>query len=139
MDDIYTLANTGEQIDEADEKSLTMADYVIEQGTSGIWTYEKYHSGAVKMWARQEPQNLAVTTEKGSAFASNLLSYAYPFNVYDATCVASAGYGSTSTHFPWITNVLPWQTKVEFYIECATSVTFPYVIISLTVRGRWKE
>lgn len=28
-------------------------DYIVEQGTSGIWTYRKYHSGVVECWGEQ--------------------------------------------------------------------------------------
>lgn len=28
------------------------ADFITEQGTSGMWTYEKYNSGKVKMWGK---------------------------------------------------------------------------------------
>ena len=31
-----------------------VADFVVEQGTSGIWTYEKMNSGIVKIWGEYE-------------------------------------------------------------------------------------
>jgi hypothetical protein len=51
MDDIYTLNNTGAQIDEANEKGLATADYIIQQGVNGIWTYRKWNSGMAECWA----------------------------------------------------------------------------------------
>lgn len=116
----------------------SVSDYILQRGTGGIWTYEKWKSGIAKVWAREQLTNEPVETAKGSCYSSDLLSYNYPFPIYDAVCFGSAGYGATSSHFPWISNVVPLEGRIEFYIECASSVTFPSLIVSLCVIGRWK-
>lgn len=37
-------------VKEIAEKLGLIADYVVEQGTSGIWTYEKWNSGKAVCW-----------------------------------------------------------------------------------------
>ena len=46
----YTLGYTGAEIDEKLSKVDTIADYIVEQGTSGIWTYRKWNSGVAECW-----------------------------------------------------------------------------------------
>lgn len=45
---------TVEQLDQSVSTTENMADYVIVQGTKGIWTYQKWHSGIVKCWGKKE-------------------------------------------------------------------------------------
>ena len=50
MDD-YTLNSTGAQVDAAAQQVAATADYVVEQGISGIWTYRKWNSGIAECWS----------------------------------------------------------------------------------------
>lgn len=43
-------------------------DYIVEQGTSGMWTYEKYNSGKVKMWGQISRSVSAKTVLNVDAF-----------------------------------------------------------------------
>ena len=40
--------------------TLPVADYVVEQGTSGIWTYRKWNSGLAEYWGKE--QNFTLET-----------------------------------------------------------------------------
>ena len=46
----------------------TAADYVVEQGTSGIWTYRKWSSGIAECWGAQSYSNIAVDSAWGGVF-----------------------------------------------------------------------
>jgi hypothetical protein len=63
----YTSIYTGAQIDEAVGKALPMSDCVIEQGTSGIWTYRKWASGIAECWGVQTGLTANLTTQWGSS------------------------------------------------------------------------
>lgn len=59
-------------IDEAWVKDLmtiggVFVDHIIERGTAGIYTYEKYASGTMKVWGVYEFSGVACTTAFGSA------------------------------------------------------------------------
>ena len=60
----------------------TLADYVVEQGTSGIWTYRKWNSGLAECWGTSP--EVTVSSSQWSAWgsvycASNVIpSYYYP-------------------------------------------------------------
>lgn len=34
--------------------TLPVGDYVVEEGTSGIWTYRKWNSGLVEYWGKEQ-------------------------------------------------------------------------------------
>lgn len=54
--------------DESKIDSSSVADFIIEQGVSGIWTYRKWHSGVYEAWHQDE----------------NTAAYSFP-NKYGAT------------------------------------------------------
>jgi len=60
------------------------ADYVIEQGTSGIWTYRKWNSGIAECWGTSEVSNLAITTTWGSLKYGTLSAISFPSNLFNA-------------------------------------------------------
>lgn len=48
------VADSGYYLSPVTVEAIPQADYIVEQGTSGIWTYRKYNSGLVEAWARPE-------------------------------------------------------------------------------------
>ena len=44
-------------------------DYIVEQGTSGIWTYRKWNSGIAECWGRITISGLTTTTNLPFTFA----------------------------------------------------------------------
>ena len=45
-----------------------IADYIVEEGTSGIWTYKKWNSGIVECWGGDTFTNLPVTGAVGTLY-----------------------------------------------------------------------
>lgn len=61
-----------------DEKLDEIADYIVEQGTSGIWTYRKWNSGIAECWGKDnivEP----ITTSYSGVYVGTQQEYNYPF------------------------------------------------------------
>lgn len=56
-----------------------VADFVVEQGTSGIWTYRKWNSGLIDLYYN-EPFDLVIDTEVGS-FWQGTYTFTLPFNL----------------------------------------------------------
>lgn len=50
----------GTRIDE-----LESHDYIVEQGTSGIWKYRKWNSGKSECWGQAESSNISNTAVNG--------------------------------------------------------------------------
>ena len=120
-----------------------MADFVVEQGTSGIWTYRKWNSGIAECWGSQRMLT-ATTSVWGALYASDKVSPVvnYPFtftevpqeNVFCrgesiATIVYSEGSGlgmNTTT------------STGSYKFLRATTMSDAWVRYEYTVIGRWK-
>ena len=61
-------------------------DYVIEQGTSGIWTYRKWHSGMAECWG-MFTEDVAWTTPIGGLYYSGFITKTLPFAMQDLVVV----------------------------------------------------
>ena len=79
------------------------ADYIVSQGTTGSWTWRKWHSGIAEMWAIFEATSLAVNNAWGSVYygtwmgaAANKAGRKYPFAFKDAPVVIATPYSSSS-------------------------------------------
>lgn len=71
----------------------SVMDFVVEQGTSGIWTYRKWSSGIAECWCAVAD----TVTYEGEAFGGYLYhtgDYSYPFNFISAPTVS---YNATFT------------------------------------------
>ena len=70
-----------------------VVDYVVEQGTSGSWTYRKWNSGIAECWCAVAD----TVTYEGAAIGGYLYntgSYSYPLNFISAPTVS---YNATFT------------------------------------------
>ena len=57
-----------------------IADYVVEQGTSGIWTYRKWNSGIAECWGNTTYTQSSNFGAWGNNYISSVISpKAYPF------------------------------------------------------------
>ena len=109
-------------------------DYVVEQGTSGIWTYRKWSSGVAECWG-------SYTTTGGSSTEGSLYwkgtSTAYPSGLFIATPIAEATLQGN-----WIGGILnsDSHSKDSFvgYIWTALNTSSQNFIIQIRATGRWK-
>lgn len=66
---------------------VDVADYVVEQGTTGRWTWRKWASGVAEMWAKFDAPSLTMTsqtwgplyTASWMGLAENKAARQYPF------------------------------------------------------------
>lgn len=111
------------------------ADFVIEQGTSGIWTYEKWASGKVELWGLHSV-TLAIDNPVGNCYRSAIQYAPLPFTVYNMQ------------HFVGCTDLNTWASNGP---GNRNGTTIPYVLwrgaiygsytwyTKIHVIGRWKE
>ena len=132
MKELFT--NIINKIQQIAEKLGLIADYVVEQGTSGIWTYRKWNSGIAECWGHCTG-SYSITTQTGSLFycsdtvalPSGLFSELTAININ-----ARSNYGVVAS-----VNNDTSLSRIGFYLQCATSAsTYCYVFFS--IKGRWK-
>jgi len=73
---------------------LGIADYVVEQGTSGIWTYRKWNSGKSECWGAATT-NSAPTTQDAGGYRTSAVSESFPSGLFTVgpviTCSVQSG------------------------------------------------
>ncbi len=109
------------------------ADYIIEQGTEGIWTYRKWASGMAECWGR----NTSIQTTPWSDLQV-MLDESLPFTFTEVPVINCSGhqYGTASSY---IMHVSASTTIVSAYMQCADPPNDVYVCwFNFRVIGRWK-
>lgn len=114
--------------------ALGVKDYIIEQGISGNWTYQKYASGYADLWWRGTVKPTSYTTV-GSMVYTNIIRLSMPFGVTGNVVVTGTG---DNLHI--LANV-DWSyanKTVSFRMLRAASMTLGDQTVSLRVVGKWK-
>lgn len=114
--------------------ALGVKDYIIEQGTSGNWTYQKYASGYADLWWRGTVTPTSYTAV-GSMVYTNIIRLSMPFGVTGNVVITGTG---DNLHI--LTNV-DWSyanKTVSFRLLRAASMTLGAQIVALRVMGKWK-
>ena len=134
-------AERANAVEIADDWVLVMngqavADFVVEQGDSGIWSYRKWYSGRCELYGYHKT-TLAVKTASGNLYRSESIATTLPFKVYDMTSVVDCG------------DFNAWASSITYRTEDGNP-TISYVIwrgatydatdwyTSIHVTGRWK-
>lgn len=111
-------------------------DYVVAQGTSGIWAYRKWNSGLAELWC-----SLSATHQNGYVLASAEVTY--PISLTSAVC----GIGSLNSYGGNAAGALPWNMKLAYgptacrmWVHSSSGgfATDTTVYGSAYIVGRWK-
>lgn len=111
-----------------------VADFVIEQGTSGIWRYKKWNSGQVELTARTSV-TCPVQTQMSSIYRSEIQSVQLPFTVYKCTPIVTCLDHNTWASSSYINETSNSIGVVIWRGPKYNSYTWN---ISIIVTGRWK-
>lgn len=115
-------------------KALGIKDYIIEQGISGNWTYQKYASGYADLWWRGTVKPTSYTTV-GSMVYTNIISLSMPFGVTGNVVVTGS---VQNLHMICNTDWSYAGKTVSFRMLRAASMTLGNQTVSLRVVGKWK-
>ena len=117
------------------------ADYIVSQGTIGIWTYRKWSSGIAECWGVQSYSTIDVSSEWGSIYESDGRKLAFPSGLFIAApeyCSITYGGGSLAVLSIELLG-LPSESETQtFYLTRATAGTIINVKIQAHTIGRWK-
>lgn len=122
-------------VDSVHNVLMNISDYVVEQGTSGVWTYRKWQSGIAECWAE-------VTHTVGSNYTEGnpvQIKENYPFTFTDTPKVF-VQFTEHATTFGTVTN--GWRDKSELRAIAMPSEALALAGFTFTifcdVKGRWK-
>lgn len=111
-------------------------DYIVDEGTDGIWTYRKWASGVAECWGYVSASSTAMTTHYGSMYYSSLITQAFPsglFMNYPKSLSVQAYDNGNGTYV----SIQTWtKDDVSFYAYGVLSHTISVGYI-FDVKGEW--
>lgn len=111
------------------------ADYIVEQGTSGIWTYRKWNSGIAECWGKATVTPTWVAYPiSGLYYSSPQPTVSYPFNITNALVLVNPT--EVGSNVGWVANVSPYVGSVGFTI--VRNGNTGAATVQLSVKGKWK-
>ena len=118
------------------------SDYIVEKGTSGIWTYEKYNSGFARCYGAQS-DTVSCTTAWGAVYInsgfntySNLPSGLFVGVSGESLTIDSVNASVTTVSMSTF-NLTTEHTSAVQFIRGTSAANIP-VTLYWEVRGRWK-
>lgn len=129
-------------LQESKDYTDARGDYIVEQGTSGIWHYEKRASGIAECWGKTTitatSWNTWGSVYEGNPYLSNL---EFPTDLFIDTpivncVVAQNGLTGGSMYEMGTIN----QTRIHYIVPIrpiATSSSIPYWYL-INAKGLWK-
>ena len=111
-----------------------LADYVVEQGTSGSWTYRKWASGVAECWG-QPSQSVA---SSGTFLGANAFAARFPVPAGLFASVTEVNVNpriGTEYAIPAYINVLDTTISIE---ALSTSSGTQTLSAYISVKGKWK-
>ena len=123
------------------DTSVVGADYVIEQGAEGIWTYRKWESGIVECWGALSCSNIAVDSAWGGVYESTGQRLAFPDGVFASApdyCSITYGGGSEAALSIEIDSEPTASQTQRFYFTRGASATITSAKVQIHAIGRWK-
>ena len=112
-----------------------ITDFVVEQGTTEIWTYRKWYSGIAECWGFWQEEGIAIKEPASGAYRSDSMTKTLPFVFYGTSIIA--GHVSKSMWFgnTWVSS---GTSTLNYAISRATSADSDSCDIRMFIIGKWK-
>lgn len=134
----YISSHSGAQIDSAVSAALAMGDYVVDTGTSGIWSYRKWNSGIAECWLTAGYMTSAVPatmTANGQLYESNTMTVALPSGLFSAT--PNVTIDTQQGGGMWFKCTGETSNTTVVYEMLRTNNTKAAAKLSIQCKGRW--
>lgn len=118
---------------------LVVADYVVEQGVSGNWSWRKWNSGIGECWLQYNPGSYTCGTTRGSLYSGGNLTLTYPITFASTPSVTGNVSLGTDAYVVWLQfNGLGTTTAQVRIVSSGSIAANSNYLISVQVIGRWK-
>lgn len=116
-----------------------LVDFVVQAGTSGIWTYRLWASGIAECWGTVAPASHSITNAWGSLFTKDnaIARTNYPFNFKDVPVVSMTLYNTTGNCWYYTGTQGTNALTPAFGLARGTSGSVT-TGAQITAIGRWK-
>ena len=121
---------------------LGISDYVVAQGTSGIWTYRKWNSGVAECWGCSTINyKIDCTTQRANAVYTDDTfkgaNASLPSGLFTSVTFGTANARTNGYTIAQVSNLT--TTTVSYRVWCPYSTLLASgSVIEFHVKGRWK-
>lgn len=122
-------------------QNTKMVDFIVEQNTSGIWTYRKWNSGIAELWGTTATANYNITTQYGGIYYTTVPISVLTgiFTSINSVSVNRANGGQgTIWCSPYGTYSNIMNGTLNMYVSNGTSYSSAPLSFSIEIKGRWK-
>lgn len=119
--------------------SSPIADFIVQAGTNGIWTYRLWDSGVAECWGTIAPAAHSITNAWGSIYTKDnaIARQSYPFTFMDVPVVSMTLYNTTGNCWAYTGTVGSASLSPAFGLARGTSGNVT-TGAQITAIGRWK-
>ena len=113
-----------------------LADYVVEQGVDGIWTYRKWNSGVAECWGRYKV-NISMTSTGVSGINKGTAALTLPSGLFVGAPIVNGGV--TQYYHNWCSIAAKDKDTVDIaYFQTNTNGNNAERTFDVQANGRWK-
>ena len=115
-----------------------IADYIVEEGTDGDWTYRKWNSGIAECWGLHN-KTTAVNTSWGNLYRSGDITMYFPSGFFNVAPISASIFvvGSNSVMI-MNTGVAPTNEQIRINLVRSSSASNSSYDIQVRCIGTWK-
>ena len=114
-----------------------IADYVVEQGTSGIWTYRKWQSGVAECWVHTS-LSTAITTKVGSMYVqSQFTTVNFPTGLFITAPLVFTNTTTQGAQWAQANSITSASFKPRIFYPVVYSNAIAWDF-DFYVKGKWK-
>ena len=139
-----TAQEIADFVDSLNVTGIHAVDYVVEQGTDGIWTYRKWNSGVAECWGIRTGISASFSAWGNYWYYSSVQGVALPFTFEEIPVVTSHCYSSggdiyaTGASISGATGIPSTTNTGGITLYRGASLSSVTVNIQYYVIGRWK-
>ena len=113
-------------------------DYVVQQGTSGIWTYRKWNSGIAECWGIYKFQ-LNLVEQFQNVWAGHSFTLNLPSGLFVSTTSFSDTCVQMTTDNLWSASCYILNSN-EIGVKCFSGYKYQNagVYVFISIKGRWQ-
>lgn len=131
------VVETFETIVGSKQVPTEIADYIVEQGTDGIWTYRKWNSGIAECWGVTASASRSITSSYGYGYYSARETHNFPTGLFVTTPSAQATLKDGGASGNWFCVDSITQNAVSGYCYGIKSNTSS-CSVNIYANGKWK-
>lgn len=122
-------------VEKINETVSNITDFIIEQGTSGIWTYRKWNSGIAECWGKGKVPVIC-NIPSGSVYFSDNKGITLPSGLFTQAIIGNV---VCVDPWSWTANISVNTSYIYFKIVRGSLYNTEYSPdLQLSVVGKWK-